>query len=73
LKAGLVACREAGAIGAEDVELEVLAHLLSGALNEAVFLIAESPHRARSTEEAKRALCVFLSGLARRRPRPRRP
>lgn len=67
LKEGLVACREAGAIGADDVELDVLAHLLSGALNEAVFLIAESSDRTRSIEEAKRALAVLLSGLAGKR------
>lgn len=70
LKSGLEACREAGAIRADKAQLHVLAHLLSGALNEAVFLIAESSNRARATEEAKRAVSVLLSGLtALRRPR----
>jgi AcrR family transcriptional regulator len=64
LKRGLMACREANALGVGDVDLGVLAHWLSGALNEAVFLIAESSNRERALEEAKRTLLVFLSGLA---------
>lgn len=68
LKNGLVACREAGAIRADDAQLHVLAHLLSGALNEAVFLIAESSNRARATAEAKRAVAVLLSALTDPRP-----
>lgn len=71
LKQGLLACRETGAIGAHDVDLDVLAHWLSGALNEAVFLIADASDRPRALEEAKRALSVLLSGLAsEQRPRP---
>jgi AcrR family transcriptional regulator len=70
LKQGLLACRETEAIGADDVDLDVLAHWLSGALNEAVFLIADSSNRPRALEQAKRALSVLLSGLAsERRPR----
>jgi len=64
LKQGLLACREANALGVGDVDLGVLAHWLSGALNEAVFLIAESSNRERALDEAKRTLSVFLSGLA---------
>ncbi len=64
LKQGLVACREAGALGADKVDLDVLAHWLSGAMNEAVFMIAESTNRAQALVEAKRALSVLLSGLA---------
>ena len=63
LKQGLHACRETGAITADDVDLDVLAHWLSGALNEAVFVIADASDRPRALEEAKRALAVFLSGL----------
>lgn len=65
LKQGLLACREAGALAATDVDVDVLAHWLSGAMNEAVFLIAESPNRPRALAHAKRALAVLLSGLAR--------
>lgn len=65
LKRGLLACREAGAIDAGDVELDVLAHWLSGAMNEAVFLIADSSNRPRALEEGKRVLSVLLSGLTR--------
>lgn len=64
LKQGLVACREAGAIKADDVDLDVLAHWISGAMNEAVFVIADSSNRSRALEESKRALSVLLSGLA---------
>jgi AcrR family transcriptional regulator len=64
LKQGLIACREANALGVSDVDVGVLAHWVSGALNEAVFLIAESADRESALAEAKRALSVLLSGLA---------
>ncbi|MBK8259295.1 MAG: TetR/AcrR family transcriptional regulator [Polyangiaceae bacterium] len=64
LKRGLMACRQAGALGADDVDVDVLAHWLSGALNEAVFLIAESSNRPRALDQAKRALRFLLSGFA---------
>ncbi|MCG5051511.1 MAG: hypothetical protein KA712_00995 [Myxococcales bacterium] len=71
LKQGLLACRENGAINADDVDLDVLAHWLSGALNEAVFVIADSSNRSRALDESKRVLSVLWSGLAsEQRPHP---
>jgi AcrR family transcriptional regulator len=64
LKQGLAACRDVGVFRSDDVELSVLAHCLSGAMNEAVFLIAESSDRARAFAEAKRVIAVLLTGLA---------
>jgi AcrR family transcriptional regulator len=64
LKQGLSACREAGVLGANGVDLDVLAHWLSGALNESVFLIAESSNRAQALGQARRVLAVALSALA---------
>lgn len=63
LKQGLRACREAEVLGGHGIDVDVLAHWLSGALNEAVFLIADSENRPRALAEAKRTLLVFFSGL----------
>ena len=63
----LRACREAGALGIEGVDLDMLAHWLSGALNESVFLIAESPNRAQALEQARQVLSVMVSALSKGR------
>lgn len=62
LRQGLATCRDAGALGASDVDPDVLASWLSGALNEAVFVIAESSDRARALHEAKRTLAFVFAG-----------
>lgn len=72
LKEGLRACREAGALGVEGVDLDMLAHWLSGALNESVFLIAESPNRAQALEQARKVLSVMVSALSEGRGASRR-
>ena len=46
LKEGLHECRRFGL--AKGLDIDILAHLISGALNEAVFLVAESADRASS-------------------------
>ncbi|MFN0247707.1 MAG: TetR family transcriptional regulator [Kofleriaceae bacterium] len=63
LKSGLRECQAAGLLGRSDPD--VLAHLISGALNEAVFLIAEASDRAaahRRVEGAVRAMLRHLLG-----------
>jgi AcrR family transcriptional regulator len=62
LKEGLAACRSAGALRA-DLDSVVLAHWISGALNEAVFMIAEASDRVEALREAKRTLRALLAGL----------
>jgi AcrR family transcriptional regulator len=64
LKQGLLACPEFERIRENDGDLDVLAHWISGALNEAVFLVAESSHRSQALEAAKRTLSRVLAGLA---------
>jgi len=66
LKEGLRACVTAGAIG--GVDPDALAHLVSGALNEAVFLVAEADDRRSAHAKAMRALRALLRGLAARAP-----
>jgi AcrR family transcriptional regulator len=61
LKEGL---REAESYGAlEGVDRDVLAHLISGALNEAVFLIAEAEDRAEAHTRVWRTLDRFLRSV----------
>lgn len=63
LRRGLRACRDAGVLASPNTDVDMLAHLLSGALNEAVFLVAESPHPARALRAAKHAFASMLLGL----------
>jgi AcrR family transcriptional regulator len=63
LKQGLLACSEAGVLRA-DLSCDVVAHWLSGAMNEAVFMIADAPDRSTALAEAKRALGLFLGALS---------
>jgi AcrR family transcriptional regulator len=65
LRRGLAICREAGMLGTNDVDSDVLASWLSGAINEAVFVIAESTDRALALAEAKRMLALVFAGVAR--------
>lgn len=67
LRRGLAMCRDAGAFGTNEVDPDALASWLSGALNEAVFVIAESSDRARALNEAKRMLALVFAGIARER------
>jgi AcrR family transcriptional regulator len=63
LKEGLAACRSAGAISAE-FDSVVLAHWLSGALNEAVLMVAEASDRVEALAKARQTLRVLLASLA---------
>jgi AcrR family transcriptional regulator len=63
LKRGLHACRAAGVFASAKTDVEMLAHLLSGALNEAVFLVAESADPAQALRAAKRSFADMLLGL----------
>lgn len=66
LKRGLYACRDAGTFASTDLDVEMMAHLLSGALNEAVFLVAESANPAQALKAAKRSFASMLIGLRHR-------
>jgi AcrR family transcriptional regulator len=68
LKDGLRVCHAAGVLAVAAADVDVLAHWLSGAMNEAVFMIAEATDRTRALTEAKRALSTLLSGLTAPRP-----
>jgi len=59
LKEGIAACERNGLISGYDPD--VLAHMISGALNEAVFLIAEAEDRGRVREEVSHALGALLA------------
>lgn len=61
LKEGLRACKRAGALG--RAEPTALAHLISGALNEAVFMVAESEDRAEAHAKVARTLKCFLRAV----------
>lgn len=61
LKEGLMALREAGLI--KPHSLDALAHLLSGAMNEAALWIAQAPNPAEALEEAMAGLEMLLQGL----------
>ncbi len=61
LKEGLRAGQRAGWL--RDVDPDVLAHLISGAVNEGVFLIAESDDRVRAYDALARTLTTSLRRL----------
>lgn len=61
LKAGLIALIEAGLITPQP--LDALAHLLSGAMNEAALWIAQSSNPSVALEEAMTTLELLLIGL----------
>jgi AcrR family transcriptional regulator len=61
LREGLAACVDAGAL--VRIDIGALAHLLSGAMNEAVFLIAEAGDRAAVRERVAAALRRMIAGL----------
>lgn len=61
LKEGLRVCKAAGVLKVSD--LDVLAHMLSGAMNEAVFLIAEADKPRRVHRAVTRQLHGLLSAL----------
>lgn len=61
LKRGLAAC--AAASHATAGNLDVLAHLISGALNEAVFVIAEAADRRRAHRQVVDVLVLVLRGM----------
>lgn len=58
LKEGLRACRHAGGLGRTDPD--ALAHLISGALNEAVFMVAESNDRQAAYARLSTTVNAFL-------------
>lgn len=55
---GLRACEAAGLL--QDADIEMLAHLISGALNEAVFVVADSEDRAAAHVRATRSLARLI-------------
>lgn len=61
LKEGLRAAHEAGAIIGDD--LDAIAHLLLGAMNEAAMWIARAPGPSAALERAKAGLDRLLTGL----------
>jgi AcrR family transcriptional regulator len=61
LKAGLWACKAEGSLNHDDPD--TLAHLISGALNEAVFLIAEADNRVEAHARVTKSLSSWLSSL----------
>ncbi len=61
LKEGLAACATAGLIAAEDVD--AVAHLISGALNEVVFVVAEEPSNTRLKEHLDACVENLVRGL----------
>jgi AcrR family transcriptional regulator len=61
LKDGLRACKRTGALARVDVD--TLAHLISGALNEAAFLVAESNARNEAHASAARTVRWFVRSL----------
>jgi AcrR family transcriptional regulator len=61
LKAGLRACKAQGSLKHDDPD--TLAHLISGALNEAVFLIAEADDRVEAHARVTESLSSWLSSL----------
>lgn len=61
LKAGLTDLIEAGLITPQPVD--ALAHLLSGAMNEAALWIAQAPDPPEALEQAMTTLQVLLKGL----------
>lgn len=63
LKLGLQEAMAAGAIGRQPVG--TLAHMLSGAVNELVFMIAEAEDQVAARQQAFAALDRLLAGLAR--------
>lgn len=66
LAEGIRACQAAGLFA--DLPVRALTHLISGALNEAVFLIAEADEPAKVRAEIERTLEALLAGLRDRRP-----
>ena len=63
LIAGLQACKDEGRLQGADVN--PVAHLSSGALNEAVFLIADAADRGQSHQRAKRNVQWLLDAVLR--------
>ena len=61
LKSGLHACKRARAFS--RVDMDTLAHLISGALNEAVFLVAESATREEAHATASKNVRWFVRTL----------
>lgn len=61
LKEALHACKRAGGLGRSDPE--TLAHLISGALNEAVFMVAESVDRAATHALVAKTVKRFLQAV----------
>ncbi len=61
LKEGLRACKSAGAL--DKANPDALAHLISGALNEAVFMVAESAQRAQAHARVASPLKSFLRAV----------
>ena len=60
---GLQACKDEGRLQGADVN--TVAHLVSGALNEAVFLIADAADRGQSHQRAKRNVQWLLDAVLR--------
>jgi AcrR family transcriptional regulator len=58
LREGLAACARAGLLRSQDPR--VLAHLLSGALNEAVFMVAEAEDRDAAYASVARQMRAFV-------------
>jgi hypothetical protein len=63
IKQALTAAMKAGTLRRQDVDL--LAHILLGALTEAAMVIARSPHPAKARKDAERALASVLAGWRR--------
>lgn len=61
LKQGLAACAAAGLIAEE--EIDAVAYLISGALNEAVFALAEEPSNARLRRRLDSSVEKMVRGL----------
>lgn len=60
---GLRACQAAGYLdGADAADIVMVAHLISGALNEAVFVVAESEDRDSAHGRATAALARLIRG-----------
>lgn len=61
LRQGLEECVRSGAL--RPVPIDAMTHLLSGAMNEAALLIAESPQHMAAREEMGRSLAELIQGL----------
>ena len=63
LKQGLAACAAAGLL--EENQIHAVAHLISGALNEAVFMLAEPPNQSDSRDRLDESIERMVQGFLR--------